>query len=60
MDADVAGILCQAPPTTMLVRSRISDASAVVMVNAVPFGPGSGGSVTVTNFPLMLSRRLFG
>jgi hypothetical protein len=30
-------------PTTMLVRSSISDASAVVTVNAVPLGPAEQG-----------------
>eukprot|EP00982_Pelagococcus_subviridis_P010077 30966-Pelagococcus_subviridis.AAC.4 len=49
-------------PTTTFVRSRISATSdnssaplATVTVNAVPFGPGGGGSVTVTNFPFMLT-----
>jgi hypothetical protein len=44
-------------PTTTFVRSRRSSPApgATVTVNAVPFGPGGGGSRTVTNLPFMLT-----
>mmetsp|Transcript_10549 Transcript_10549/g.41165 ORF Transcript_10549/g.41165 Transcript_10549/m.41165 type:complete len:284 (-) Transcript_10549:137-988(-) len=55
-------------PTTTLVRSKMAAVSSgvselppdTVTTNPVPFGPGGGGSFTVTNLPFMLTSLSFG